>query len=163
VPYNPALVLQSSQILTRTTTPPLTSLPTSVAERLYKTPEGVRDVEQLKLQLQQSESVSRSVRQVLSKVSKSIAIKNSRAAELQLQNERLQHQLNQLKPTLPKKRVQRDPNYRFSDIEAIRAVQVAAAEAADQIAAKTARKLAKKTVTRPATFDYSSMCTEWQL
>jgi hypothetical protein len=43
------------------------------------------------------------MRQVLGKVSKSIAIKNSQAAELQHQNERLKHPTQSTQANAPKK------------------------------------------------------------
>ena len=68
-----------------------------------------------------SETLSRSTRLVLGKAGKAIAAANTRAAELQAENQRLKYQLDSTRVTRSRKRVQVDPNERFSNVESIKA------------------------------------------
>ena len=82
-----------------------------------------------------SETLSRSTRLVLGKAGKAIAAANTRAAELQAENQRLKYQLDSTKVTRVRKRVQIDPNKRFSKVEAIKAaIEQAAAQQAENVA-----------------------------
>ena len=68
-----------------------------------------------------SETLSRSTRLVLGKAGKAIAAANTRAAELQAENQRLKYQLDSTRVTRSRKRVQVNPNERFSNVESIKA------------------------------------------
>jgi hypothetical protein len=100
---------------------------------------------------------------VLGKAGKAIARANTRAAELQAQNERLKYQLDMCKITRTRKRVQVNPNERFSNIENIKAaIDQAAALEAEQ-ASKSPEKEAQRAAAAAATCSLKSMCTEWQI
>ena len=109
-PFNPALVLQLLQVIHRPVTPPLRTQSLSPSNITLKTPQGHQDIHQAQQLLQQSQSLSRSVRHVLSKNAKALSIVNVRAAELQAENTRLKHLLEQAQPSQPRKRVKIDQN-----------------------------------------------------
>jgi hypothetical protein len=86
VPYNPELVLQSSQIQTRPITPP----PPVQPEQLFATPQRSQDLYRARQQLERSEKLSRAARFLVAKAGKAISLANTRAAELQVGNTKLQ-------------------------------------------------------------------------
>jgi hypothetical protein len=100
---------------------------------------------------------------VLAKAGKAIATTNARAAGLEAENQRLKYQLDSTKVTQVRKRVQIDPNKRFSNVEAIKAaIERAAAQQAEKntlIPEKEAQKAAAEAAAR----SLDSMCTSWQL
>ena len=103
VPYNPALVLSSSQVQTRPTTPPSQLQPIHIKNTIITTPRASQDLYKAQQAIGQSEKLTRSTRLLLKKAGKAISQANTRAAELQASNQRLQYQLNQLKIKLPRK------------------------------------------------------------
>ena len=56
---------------------------------------------------------------MLSKNAKALLIVNVRAAELQAENTRLKHLLEQAQPSQPRKRVKIDQNQRFAEVKDI--------------------------------------------
>ena len=79
-PYNPGLVLLSSQVTGRPTTPPPTQASAAASESIFNTPRSSQALYKAQQQLLLSESLSRSTRIVLSKAGKAIAAANTRAA-----------------------------------------------------------------------------------
>lgn len=163
VPYNPDLVLLSSQVQTRPVTPPRAIQPNNIQDQLFATPQRSQDLYRARQLLEQSETLTRSTRVLLGKAGKAISIANTRAAGLQASNKQLQFELDQFKITKTRKRVIPDPNGRFNNIETIiKAVDEAAAEAAKK-ASKTSEKKAIQAVTQSVSTSFKSMCIEFQI
>ena len=134
-PYNPALVLHSSQISGRPSTPPPINQGQATLEALLSTPQSAQDLRRAQQALLESENLSRSTRLVLAKAAKAIATTNARAAGLEAENQRLKYQIDSTKVTRVRKRIQIDPNKRFSKVEAIKAaIEQAAAQQAENVA-----------------------------
>src|SRR5205814_1625093 len=94
-PFNPEKVLQSSQVnqpVSRPSTPPPLAQP---SDPIFQTPQRSQDLYRAQQRLQQSESVSRSVRRVLGKAGKAISRANTKAALFEARNQRLQVQVDQ--------------------------------------------------------------------
>ncbi|KAJ8110241.1 hypothetical protein OPT61_g6864 [Boeremia exigua] len=108
--------------------------------------------------LSQSENLSRSTQLVLRKAGKSIAMKNTQAAKLQAENQSLRHQLQSSKNTYLKKRVQVNPNKRFSNVEVIKAAINHAAALQAQEATLTPEKQAQKAAAAAAAASLDSLC-----
>lgn len=162
-PYNPDLVLLSSQVSGRPATPPRDTQASEVSDILLSTPQSAQALYRAQQQLLQSESLSRSTRAVLGKAGKAIAKANTQAAQLQAENQRLKYQLENTRVTRKRKRVQQDLNERFSNVEAIKAaIERAAASQAKQ-ALITPEEEAEKAAAAAAALMLQSMCTEWQL
>jgi hypothetical protein len=161
-PYNPAVVLLSSQVTGRPATPP-TSQSLAAPESIFTTPRSSQALYKAQQQLLLSESLSRSTRLVLSKAGKAIAEANTRAAQLEADNQRLKYQLDSTRNTRVRKRVQVNPNERFSNVESIKAAIDRAAALQAQQASTSPEKEAKKTAAAAAALTLSSMCTEWQM
>jgi hypothetical protein len=100
---------------------------------------------------------------VLGKAGKAIAEANTRAPQLQAENQRLKYQLDSARITRSRKRVQVNPNERFSNIETIKAAIDRAAALQAQQASTAPNKEAQKAATAAAALTISSMCTEWQI
>jgi hypothetical protein len=79
-PYNPSIVLQSSQINSRLVTPPPTQASVAASESMFTTPRSSQALHRAQQQLLLSDSLSRSTRIVLGKAGKAIAAANTRAA-----------------------------------------------------------------------------------
>ena len=90
-PYNPDVVLLSSQVTGRPTTPPRTQASAAASESIFNTPQSSQALYKTRQQLLLSESLSRSTRIVLSKAGKAIAAANTRAAQLEAKNQRLKY------------------------------------------------------------------------
>tara|TARA_R110002003_G_scaffold853_2_gene21702 strand:- start:2227 stop:3540 length:1314 start_codon:yes stop_codon:yes gene_type:complete len=163
VPYDPELVLSSSQVQTRPMTPPGPVQPIYVQNIHFTTPQRSQDLYKARQLLGRSEKLTRSTRLLLGKAGKAISAANTRAAELQASNQRLQYKLDQLKIKKPRKRIRPNPNERFSNVEAIRAAMDQAAAQAAQNAAKSSKKKAVKVVNQSATATLDSMCIQWQI
>ena len=162
-PYNPAVVLLSSQVNSRPLTPPTSQGLAATLESTFNTPRSSQALYKAQQQLLLSESLSRSTRLVLSKAGKAIAEANTRAAQLEAENQRLKYQLDTTRNTRVRKRVQVNPNERFSNIESIKAaIDRAAALQAEQ-ASTSPEKEAQKAAAAAAALTLSSMCTEWQI
>jgi hypothetical protein len=100
---------------------------------------------------------------VLGKAGKAIAEANTRAAQLEAENQRLKYQLDSTRDTCGRKRVQVNPNERFSNIQSIKAAidQAAALEA--QQASRSPEKEAQKAAAAASALALDSMCTQWQI
>jgi hypothetical protein len=162
-PFNPNLVLLSSQITGRPVTPPAANQASTISEQVFNTPRSSQALYKAQQQLLLSESLSRSTRIVLSKAGKAIAEANTRAAQLEADNQRLQHQLDYHKITRTRKRVQVNPNERFSNVESIKAAIDRAAALQAQQAITSPEKEAQKAAAAAAALTLSSMCNEWQI
>ena len=162
-PYNPGLVLLSSQVTGRPVTPPPTSQASATLELLFTTPRSSQALYKAQKQLELSESLSRSTRLVLGKAGKAITEANTRAAQLEAENQRLKYQLHSTTVTRVRKRVQVNPNQRFSNVESIKAaIDRAAAQQAQQASTSPENK-AQKAAEAAAARTLNSMCTEWQI
>jgi uncharacterized small protein (DUF1192 family) len=100
---------------------------------------------------------------VLSKAGKAITEANTRAAQLKAENQRLKYQLDSTRNTRVRKRVQVNPNERFSNVKSIKAAINRAAALQAQQASTSPEKEAKKAAAAAAALTLSSMCTEWQI
>ena len=100
---------------------------------------------------------------MLGKAGKALAKANTRAAQLEAQNQRLQYQLDSTPITRSRKRVQVNPNERFSNAEKIQAAIDRAAALQAQQANKSPEKEAQKAAATAAALTLQSMCTEWQI
>ena len=162
-PYNPQLVLHSSQISGRPSTPPTTNQDAAISESVFNTPKSSQALYKAQQALLLSETLSRSTRLVLGKAGKAIAAANTRAAELQAENQRLKYQLDSTRVTRPRKRVQVNPNERFSNVESIKAALDRAAALKAQQDSTTPEKEAQKAAAEVAARTLDSMCTQWQI
>jgi hypothetical protein len=90
-PYNPDLVLHSSQVSHRPTTPPASTQALELSEHVINTPRSSQALYKAQQQLLLSESLSRGTRLVLGKAGKAIAEANTRAAQLEAENQRLKY------------------------------------------------------------------------
>lgn len=162
-PYNPKLVLHSSQITGRPSTPPPADLDGAQFESLFATPQSSQQLRRAQQALLGSENLSRSTREVLTKAAKAIALTNARAAGLEAENQRLKYQLDSTKITRVRKRVQIEPNERFANIEAIKAAMALAAAREAENAAKNPEKEAEKAAKEAEARSLDSMCTVYQL
>jgi hypothetical protein len=120
-PYNPDLVLLSSQATGRPSTPPLTQAPSATSDLISSTPRSSQALYKAQQQLLLLESLSRSTRLVLGKAGKANAEANTRAAQLEADNQRLRYQLDTHQITRVRKRVQVNPKERFSNVDSIKA------------------------------------------
>jgi hypothetical protein len=162
-PYNPDLVLSSSQISERPITPPVASQLSHLSDHVLYTPQKPQDLYQASQLIQRSEPLSRTTRLVLGKAGKAIAIANSRAAQLESANQRLQYQLDRIKDKRVRKRVQIDPNERFANIEVIKAAIDQAAVIEAQNSDRDYEQVARASAAAAAALTLSSMCTQWQI
>jgi hypothetical protein len=139
-PYHPDLVLSSYQVSDRPTTPPATIQPIDTSDRIYRTPQRSHDVYQAQQQLQRSEPISRNTRTLFTKVAKALAQAQSYAAQLETSNQQLRQKLDSITSRHVRRRVQVNPNSRFSEIDTIMAaVDRAAYEIAESSTARAAQ------------------------
>jgi hypothetical protein len=149
-PYNPDIVLSSSQISARPITPPQVIQPIHISDPIYRTPQRSQDVYRAQQQLQRSELLSRNTRTVLAKAAKAISQAQSHAAQLQASNQLLHQKIDSIVSTQVRKRTRINPNHRFSEVDTIkRAIDLAAVKIvtrstsrANQIASCTAEAIA---------------------
>jgi hypothetical protein len=163
VPFNKKLVLNSSQITGRPSTPPPADQGRALLKAVLATPKSSQQLKRAQQALLGSENLSRSAWEVLTKAAKAIAITNARAAGLEAENQRLKYQLDSTKTTRVRKRVQIDPNERFANVEAIKAAMALAAAQEAENAAKNPEKEAEKAAKEAAACTLDSMCTVYQL
>jgi len=162
-PYNIDLVLASSQVQQRPTTPEHQEQPLSPTRALYTTPRKPQDIYLAQQQLRLSENLSKPTRWVLHKASKALSAANTRSAMLEAENQRLKFQLDALTPIGPRQRVRQDPNQRFANVENImEAINKSKATKARR-ERSTKKKKARATVTTASATSIESMCTQWQL
>lgn len=162
-PYNLDLVLLSSQVSGRPITPPRQPQVSEHSNPILSTPQSAQALYRACRQHLQSESLSRSTRAVLGKAGKAIGKANTRAAELQAENQQLKYQLQSSNTTRKRKRVQPNLNERFSNIEAIKAALERAAALQAEQASRSVEEEAKKAAAEAAALTLQSMCNEWQL
>ena len=163
VPYDLDRVISSSQVQTRPATPPAIPRSIQAPHPIYSTPKRSQDLYRHQKTLERSENISRSTRVLLGKASKAISIANTRAAKLESINTQLQHQLNKIKITKPKKRTPIDQNERFRNIEAIKlAIEAVTTKEAIK-ATNDNTKLAAKPTNDSVDNSFDSMCIQFQI
>ena len=100
---------------------------------------------------------------MLGKAGKAIAAANTRAAQLEAENQRLKYQLDSTRITRSRKRVQANPNERFSNVESIKAAIDRAAALQALQASNSPEREAEKAAEEAAALTLNSMCTQWQI
>jgi DDE superfamily endonuclease len=162
-PFNINKVLNSSQVSQRPTTPIPQQQPQYQPQSFFSTPQGPRDLYLAQCEVQSLENLGRSTRLLLQKAGKALGAANSRAAGLEIEKRRLEHQLETSTSYRPRKRIQVDPNQRFAEVEtimgALRRAEASAARQSRSTVSSTAERAA--VVTAAAALE--SMCTQWQL
>ena len=89
---------------------------------------------------------------------------NTRAAELEADNQRLRHQLDQLQPQQKRRRIVIDPNERFANIEQIKAaIDRDAAQKAQSVTVVTTVTTTTTIAVTSPTPSFESLCTQWQI
>jgi hypothetical protein len=169
-PFNIELVLRSSQITNRYETPPPPTVPTVPNIALQNssplaivTPQRPHELYAAQQTILRKEKLSRRVRTALAKAGKAISKANTRSAGLEAEVQRLQCQLDSIKPSKKRKRIAQDPNLRLLEVEEIQlAISQAAAEFA-KTTTITAERAAARAAAAAAATTLHSMCTEWQL
>ncbi|KAF1929089.1 uncharacterized protein M421DRAFT_62067, partial [Didymella exigua CBS 183.55] len=161
--FNPNLVLLSSQVTGRPVTPLAASQALTTSEQVFNTPQSSQALNKAQQQLLLSESLSRSTRIVLGKAGEAITEANTRAAQLKAENQQLKYQLDHCKITCTRKRVQVNPNERFSNVESIQAAIDRAAALQVQQASTSAEKEAEKAAAAALARTLNSMYTQWQI
>jgi hypothetical protein len=162
-PYNPDLVIRSSQVSGRPITPPLLLQPQSSVDQSFSTPKRAQDIYQAQQKLMQLEPLSRSARSMLGKAGKAISRANAHSAQLQTENQRLKYQLEQLQGKQKRKRIRVDQNERFSNAESIKAAIERAAAQAAQASTKDTEKAARAAAAQAAALTQAAMCTQFQI
>jgi hypothetical protein len=167
-PYNPSLVLSSSQIVGRPVTPPPPDYPLDQENQYITTPKSAQALHQQRVYLQRTEQLSRQACRVLGKAGKAIAAANTRAAMLQAENQGLRFQLQKATDsTRVRKRVQVDMNERFSTLNHVQAALERAAAHQSHLAATAKQRHANKVTAERAANqiaqEIDKMCTEFQL
>jgi hypothetical protein len=162
-PLNIGMVVGSSQVQQRPSTPEHRKQPLSLIDTLYTTPQKPQDFYLAQQRLQRSENLTRTTRIVLQKAGKALSAANTRAAGLEEKNRRLEHQLEAISPTRPRKRIRIDPNEQFANIgDIMSAINQSAAEQA-QRSRTTAAEAAERAAIAAAAATLESMCNSWQL
>ena len=162
-PFNINQVLSSSQVSQRPTTPTRQEQPQAPIERFLSTPQGPRDLYLTQQDVQKLEDLGRRTRLLLQKAGKALAAANARAAGLEVEKRRLEYQLQTTRSKRRRKRVQEDPNQRFTDVESIvQAMRAAEALQARQQRATIANASERATIAAAAR-TLESICTQWQL
>jgi hypothetical protein len=163
IPYNPGLVINSSQVLRRPTTPPSLERPQFPSEIVLQTPKKPRDIYYLQQALQRAERSPRILRAIFQKMTKALEQKNTGLALGEAEISRLKLQVDSISSNRPRKRLQTNPNERFANIEAIR-------EAMERSGAATARQrpsIAEVAQTSAAAAEsatiFNSMCSQFQI
>ena len=162
-PYNPQLVLNSSQVLGRPVTPPQRNQTLEVADQVVNTPHSARDLHFSQQLLRRSENIPRPTRMLIEKAGKAIDNANARAALHEAESDRLRYQLDRLKSNRTRKRIQIDPNERYSNAETIEAAIDRAAEIQAQQESNAAEHEAKRASEAAEVLKFQSMCLEWQI
>lgn len=164
VPYNPELVLLSSQITGRPVTPP-PSAAAQEQQQLQKSRVATpRSAQALSREFQRSGKSSKRARTVVSKAGRALAEANTRAALLEAEVQRLRFQLNKAtNNTRVRKQVKPDLNERFVNFNHIEAALAKAAEAEAKKAATGPERAARQAVAQATAVAISSMSSEFQI
>lgn len=123
-PLNVQKVQQSSQVSGRPTTPTSNKKIQQLIDRSIATPKSPQELLSVYRQLLHTEQVSKSVRIMLSKASRAIGKANTQQVMLEITNKKLQLELSKHVKPRTRKRVQVDPNDKFSRVELISQAQV---------------------------------------
>ncbi|KAI0995704.1 hypothetical protein K3495_g12475, partial [Podosphaera aphanis] len=88
---------------------------------------------------------------------------NARAALSEFEKQQAQYQLDSSQTTRSRRRIQVNPNERFSDAEAIRDAVDRATMLSAQVASRNAEIEARRDVSGSAGATFESMCNQWQI
>jgi hypothetical protein len=99
----------------------------------------------------------------LARQAKAISEANTRAAQLEAENQRLKYQLDSTTVARVRKRVQVNPNERFSNVESVKAAIDRAAALQGEQATTLPEEEAQKAAAAAAALTLDSMCTLWQI
>ena len=102
-PYNPELVLQSTQVQAQRAATPPPSSTNNLSHEVPMTPKRSQDLYRSQKLLERDVNLGRSTRYLLTKAGKAISRGNTEIAELRASNARLQAQLDQQRINEPKK------------------------------------------------------------
>jgi hypothetical protein len=126
VPFNPAVVLSSSQVLTNQPTNQLTNQLTTPPpaelfelDLMYRTPVKPHDLYEMQQHLQQSEMISKPTRLAFTKARKTISTLTTRLAQVEMEKNHLKQALDSINNTYGRKRVPIDPNHRVHELPKI--------------------------------------------
>ncbi|KAI1008068.1 hypothetical protein K3495_g148 [Podosphaera aphanis] len=160
-PYNPELVLQSTQDQARRAATPPPISPNNLSYEVPMTPKRSQDLYRSQKLLERDVNLGRSTRYLLVTAGKAISRGNTEIAQLRASNARLQARLDQHRINKPKKRIQINPNERFKDIEAIKlAVEQAEGNSAETVSNRRATT-SVRIETDEAASNINSMCNQW--
>jgi hypothetical protein len=166
-PWNPEKAIQSSQVAQATKIPITPPRPIRQAALTspepFQTPKSSQQMYQLTQTLQKSQSLHRSVRNVLAKAGKAIELANITQARQEAIIQRQGAELEILAPQKPRKKITVDPNTAFASIDQIKAAQIESERIAAETIAKKPWFNAKKEADKIAQLALQDMCTEWQL
>ncbi|KAI0990788.1 hypothetical protein K3495_g17399, partial [Podosphaera aphanis] len=137
-PYNPELILASSQVSQRPTTPPNHGLTPNPPDLILSTPRSSQALHKASRELQTVEPLSRGARTLIRKAGKAFSEANARAAPSEFEKQQAQYQLDSSQTTRSRRRIQVNPNERFSDAEAIRDAVDRATTLSAQVASRNA-------------------------
>ncbi|KAA8652733.1 uncharacterized protein ATNIH1004_001638 [Aspergillus tanneri] len=121
-----------------------------------------RQVRQVIQLLQKTQKLPRDTRIFLQKVSKHIGQLNTTQALQEDHISRLQFQVKTLEKPKIKKRIEKDPNTRFSNIKQIMKAIQEAKEETERIRAKEPELMAKKAADEASKAGLNALCFEWQ-
>ncbi|KAI0994337.1 hypothetical protein K3495_g13845 [Podosphaera aphanis] len=100
---------------------------------------------------------------LIGKAGKAIDNANARAALHEAESDRLRYHLDRLKSNRTRKRIQIDPNKRYSNAETIEAAIDRTAEIQAQQESNAAENEAKRASEAAEVLKFQSRCSEWQI
>ncbi|KAI1007015.1 hypothetical protein K3495_g1204, partial [Podosphaera aphanis] len=149
--------------LGRPVTPPQRNQTLEVEDQVVNTPHSARDFHFSQQLLRRSKNIPRPTWMLIGKAGKAIDNANARAALHEAESDRLRYQLDRLKSSRTRKRIQIDPNERYSNAETIEAAIDQAAEIQAQQESNAAENEAKRASEAAEVLKFQSMCSEWQI
>jgi phage host-nuclease inhibitor protein Gam len=162
-PSNAELGTGSSQVQQRPSTPPPQQQPQSLIDSLYATPKTAQDIYRAQQQLYQLGDLTRNTRVVLRKVAKALSAANAKIAALEEEHRQLLHELEAIRPSMPRKRVRIEPGEQFANTENVMgALNQPVAEQVRR-SRRSSRQVAEKPSRDVSGATFESMCFEWQL
>ncbi|KAI1000458.1 hypothetical protein K3495_g7735 [Podosphaera aphanis] len=162
-PYNPELLLASSQVSQRPTTLPSPGLTSNPPDLILSTPRISQALHKASRELQTVEPLSRGARTLIRKAGKALSEANARAALSEFEKQQAQHQLDSSQTARSRRRIQVNPHERFSDVEAIRDAVDRATTLLVQVASRNVEIEARRDVSGSAGTTLESMCNQWQI
>ncbi|KAI0994534.1 hypothetical protein K3495_g13647, partial [Podosphaera aphanis] len=144
----------------RPTTPPNPGLTPNPPDLILSTPRSSLALHKASRELQTVEPLSRGARTLTRKAGKALSETNARAALSEFEKQQAQHQLDSSQTTRSRRRIQVNPNERFSDTEAIRDAVDRATTLSAQIASRNVEIEARRDVSGSAGTTFESMCNQ---